>query len=238
MMSRLLLLVALRLDAAERAAQLLYLAFVGELLALGNLDELENLVHLVVQFFQRRGDEHGVLDGLTDGRGRCRPKVCWLDPLFLARRLGLTFTVLRTLLAARFARHFTLTWRFRCGSRYGFSDRSFDWRLGFVSLGRWRDFMRTEAFRSFGMRFAEPAFGLGFMFGVRRNLFGGGSSRLGNRFRLSGCVCGGGSFGFRFGGSGARAATAAATTPASAAAVAGSTRWIQIGFFVRHKFVP
>ena len=42
------LLLALRLDAAERAAQFFKLTFVGDFLALGNLDQLEDFVHLVV----------------------------------------------------------------------------------------------------------------------------------------------------------------------------------------------
>jgi hypothetical protein len=96
--------------------------------------------------------------------------------------------------------------------------------------------MRTETFGRFGMRLAETASGLGFMFGGRRNVFRCGGSRLGSHFRLRGRFWGGGRFSF---GSGrARNATAATTTPASAAPFAGVTRRIQIGFFVRHKIVP
>ena len=96
--------------------------------------------------------------------------------------------------------------------------------------------MRTETFGRFGMRLAETAFGLGFMFGRRRNFFRRGGGRLGSHFRLRGRVCSGGRF--SFGGGRACATTAAATTPASAAPFAGVTRRIQIGFFVRHRIVP
>jgi hypothetical protein len=105
----LLMLLALRLDAAQRAAKFLDLTFVGELLALSNFDEFENFIHLVVQFLQRRGDEHRVFDGLADGRGCRWPEIGGFDPLFLARRLGLALAVVWTLLAAWFARHFTCT---------------------------------------------------------------------------------------------------------------------------------
>ena len=43
-------LLTLRLDTAERTAKFLNLAFVGELLALSDLDELKDFVHLIVQF--------------------------------------------------------------------------------------------------------------------------------------------------------------------------------------------
>ena len=89
----------LRLDAAERAAKFVQLAFIGELLALGDFDEFQNFIHLVVQFFQRIGDERGVRNGLVNGSGFGGTKIGGLDPLALrggdARR--------RTLLA-RFTR--------------------------------------------------------------------------------------------------------------------------------------
>jgi hypothetical protein len=87
---------ALRLDAAERAAEFVQLAFISELLALGDFDEFQNFIHLVVQFLQRIGDERGVRNGLVNGGGFGGAKIGGLDPLALRRRhMG---TRLRTLL--------------------------------------------------------------------------------------------------------------------------------------------
>jgi hypothetical protein len=138
------LLLALRLDAAERAAQFLDLAFVGDLLALGDFNEFEDLVHLVVQFFQRIGDEQGVLDGLADRRGSGGTEIGGFYPLPLrgrnaGRRLWRAFGA--TIFAARFAALFTTRFatrfatRFWCGSRCGFGDRSFSDGFRFVRFG-------------------------------------------------------------------------------------------------------
>ena len=73
----------MRLDAAERAAEFFQLAFVGEFLALGDLDEFQNFIHLIVQLFQRVGDERGVRDGLVNRGGFSRAEISGLDPLAL-----------------------------------------------------------------------------------------------------------------------------------------------------------
>jgi hypothetical protein len=83
------------------------------------------------------------------------------------------------------------------------------------------------------MRFAKTAGGLGFVFDGRRNFFGRCYSCLDSRFCRGRNVRSGGRFACRSGGT--CNATAAAASPASAATLAGATRWIQIGFFVRHK---
>ncbi len=163
------LLLALRLNTAECAAQFFKLAFVGNLLAFGNLDQLENFVHLVVQFFQRGGDEQGMFDRLADGRGRSGAEIGWLDPLTLAdrnarRRLRRAFvaTIFAAVITPRVAAFVTagFAWRFRRGSC--FRDR-----FSLVSFGVRCDFVRTETFGHVGMRLAKTAGGFGFMLAVR-----------------------------------------------------------------------
>lgn len=76
-----------RLDAAESAAKFVNLAFVGELLTLGDLDEFEHFVELVNHLLERSGDFGGVRDGLTDGGGFGGAKISGPDPLTRLRRL-------------------------------------------------------------------------------------------------------------------------------------------------------
>jgi hypothetical protein len=251
------LLLALRLDAAERAAQFLDLAFIGDFLPLGNFNELEDFVHLVVQFFQRIGDEQSVFDSLADRRGRSGPEIGRLGPLTLSGRNAGWRRLCRTLGAAVFATLFTalfaafLTTRFtrlfRGRRRRDFSCRSFGDGFRLVRFSGRRDFVRAEALGGFGMRFTETSRCLGLVLVMIRmrdgcggfNRFSrraGASCRIGGgfeRFRRLGNVFGGGRFGS--GRSGARTTTAAATTAAAAAALGGSTRRIQIRLFVRHK---
>jgi hypothetical protein len=59
--------VAGRLDATERAAELVNLTFVGELLAFGEFDEFQNLVQLIRHLLERLGNLRGEFDGLADG---------------------------------------------------------------------------------------------------------------------------------------------------------------------------
>ena len=80
-------LPARRLDAAQRAAQLVNLALVGELLALGDLDEFQHLVELVNHLLERPGNLRGVRDGLADGRGFGGAEISGPGPLALAGRL-------------------------------------------------------------------------------------------------------------------------------------------------------
>jgi hypothetical protein len=72
--------LALRLDAAEHAAQLVQLAFVRQLLAVGNLDEFKDAIKFVSHLLERLGNLRGVLDGLADGRGLGGTKIGGLDP--------------------------------------------------------------------------------------------------------------------------------------------------------------
>jgi hypothetical protein len=227
-------LLPLRLDAAQCAAKFLKLAFVGDFLPLGDFDEFQNFVHLVVQFLQRRGDEHRVFDGLTDGRGRGGTKIGGLDPLALRRRnarrrlwrANVAAFIPTLLFAARLAR------RFR-------RRRGFGCRLRFVGFGGRRVFLRTETFRHIGMWLAKTAGGFGLVFrvlGVFRcfSRWRGGFNCFGRGRNFFGV----GRTGFcRYG---PRAATTATATTATATVAAGRTARrgrVQIGLFVRHKIV-
>lgn len=61
--------LARRLDAAERAAEFVNLAFVGELLPLGDLDQFQHFVEMINHLLEAVGNFRGVLDRLADGRG-------------------------------------------------------------------------------------------------------------------------------------------------------------------------
>ena len=215
-------LVARRLDAAERAAEFLNLALVGELLALGEFDEFEDFVQLVNRVFERLGDFRGVRDGLADGRGFRRTKIGGFDP-----RLGaLRFRALRfgpTLVPAVARGKFSRLCGGRTNSfRFG---RSFSGRRGFFGRRGFTGF--------FGMRFAKIAGGVGFRFRAL-GVNGGFSSRFRHRERGRNFLNGSGG---SFSGGGARAV--ATTTAAATAASSGTARsggQVQIGLFVRHKF--
>ena len=200
---------ARRLDAAERAAKFVNLALVGELLALGDLDEFQHFIELVNHLLERLGNLGGVRDGLADGRDFGGAEISGLDPRFRAHRF-------RAAVRPAFAGKFTLRLALRPGFRRGeiFSGR-FHHRL-FPRLG----FVRGKVGGRFRVRLAEIAGGIGLvMFRVLgsfrrrricfkyfrrgRNFFGTGRAGLGDY--------------------GARAAATATTTTATAAA-AGTSR--------------
>jgi hypothetical protein len=200
----------LRLDAAQRPTKFLKFAFVGDFLPLGDFDEFQNFVHLVVQILQRRGDEHRVFDGLADGGRRGGTEISGLDPLALGRRNAgrrLRRALIAAVIPARFAARRAR--RFR---------RSFSNRFRLVRLGGRRVLMRVKTFGRFRMRLAEAAGGFGFVFRVR------GFSRFDRGGDFSAGFSGfrrGGNFPGRFFRRRARTAGAAATTAAAAAAIAG-----------------
>jgi len=70
-----------RLDAAERAAELIDLAFIGELLALGEFHKFQNLIQLVDRVLELLGNFSRMQDGFVDGRGSSRTEIGGLDPL-------------------------------------------------------------------------------------------------------------------------------------------------------------
>jgi hypothetical protein len=113
------LLAAGRLDATQRAAQFVNLAFVGQLLAFGNLNEFEHFVELVNHPLERRGDFRGVFNGLTNGRGFSGAEIGGLDPRLGARRFRAAFgpAFFRATLARRFGSviRFRRNVRFRSG---------------------------------------------------------------------------------------------------------------------------
>jgi len=202
-------LTARRLDAAERAAEFVKLALVGELLTLGDLDEFEHFVELVNHLLERLGNFRGVRDGLADGRGFGGAKIGGLGPLTLARRFRAAF---RPAVTGKFA--------LRPARRPGF-------RRGEIFSGRFRHrffhrfgFVRGKVGGRFRVWLAEIAGGIGLVMirvlgGFRRrrvwfncfrggrNFFGTGRAGLGNN--------------------GTRAAATATTTTATAAA-AGTSR--------------
>jgi len=63
------------LDTSQCAAQFVNLAFVGELLPLGNLDEFEHFVEMINHLLEAIGNFRGVFHGLTDGRGVGGPEI-------------------------------------------------------------------------------------------------------------------------------------------------------------------
>ena len=218
------MLAAGRLDAAQRAAQFINLAFVGQLLAFGNLNEFEHFVELVNHLLERRGDFRGVFNGLTDGRGFGGAEIGGLDPRFGPRRFRAAFG--SAFFGATFARRFGSVFRFR---------RRVSFRIGFdrVSFRRVR-FMGGKIRWRVGMRLTEIAGRIGFMFGVVgwiRQI--GGRGVWFNRFRRRGNFSGSGL------GGGTRATTAATATAPAPAAIGGTTGGgrVQIGMFVRHKFL-
>jgi hypothetical protein len=153
-----LLLPPRRLDATERAAQFVNLALVGELLALGDLDEFKHLVKVVNHLLERLGDLGGVLDGLADGRGLGGPEIGGLDPRLGALRFR---AALGTALALKLARGHGGAGRF--GFRRGRSRGNF--RRRFFGGGQRRIFDRRGKFGGFlGMRLAEAAGCVGFVF--------------------------------------------------------------------------
>ena len=208
---RWLLLAAGRLDTAERAAKFFDLSFVGELLALGDLDELKHFVELVNHLLERLGNFGGVRDGFADGRGFGGAKIGGLGPLTLRRRF-------RPAVARRFG---SARWLRRVGS----------FRGGF-------GLVRGKFGRRFRVRFAKIAGGIGLVFGVFGVLrcFGGRRDGI-NRFRcgrnfFGASYAGLGNYGTR---------TTAPAAPATAPAIipGGTTRRgrIQVGLFVWHKIV-
>lgn len=82
-MMMLLRRLALGLDAAQGAAQLLNLALVGDLLPLSDFDQFQDFVQLIVKFFQSAGNEGGVGHRFMDGAGLGGPEIRGTDPLAL-----------------------------------------------------------------------------------------------------------------------------------------------------------
>ena len=119
-------LAARRLDAAERAAEFVNLTLVGELLALGDLDEFEHFVKLVNHLLERLGNLGGVRDSLVDSRGFGGTKISGLDPRLLAQRFRAAFG---TALAWKFALRSGLRRGRSCTG--GFRHRLFHW-VGFM----------------------------------------------------------------------------------------------------------
>jgi len=101
-----------RLDAAERAAEFVNFALIGELLAFGDFDEFEHFVKLVDHLLERLGDFRGVGDGLADGGSFRRTKIGRLDPRLRTQRF-------RAALGPLFTLKFTL----RLAGRWGGADR-------------------------------------------------------------------------------------------------------------------
>jgi hypothetical protein len=205
-------LVTRRLDAAERAAEFVNLALVGDFLALGKLHEFENRVKLINGVFERLGNLGGVRDSLADGRGFRRAKIGGFDPWLRARRFrAAVFGPLGRFRAA-FAFRFRLRFRRGRNFRGWFSGRVRN-RLGHWLTGRIRNFFRWRNVAGFfGMRLAEVAGGVGFGLGFRD---GGVNGGFFHRFRRRGNFLGGGNG--RFSGGGTRTAATAAA-PATAAA--------------------
>jgi hypothetical protein len=83
--------LARRLDAAEHAAQLFQFTFIGELLALGNLDQFENSVEFFGHLLECLGYLRGMLDRLADGRNLSRTKISRFDPRLGPRRFRAAF---------------------------------------------------------------------------------------------------------------------------------------------------
>ena len=211
---------ARRLNAAERAAKLINLALVGELLALGDLNEFENLIELVNHLLERLGNLRGMGDGFADGRGFGGTEIGGLDPRLRAHRFRAAF---RTPLAGKFALRFGL----RCRRNFsgGFRHRLFH-RLGFV---------RGKIGGRFDVRFAKIAGGIGL---VMIRMFGSFTRRCRwfNRFRCGRNFFGTGRAGLGHYRTRAAATTATATATAIAAWAGCGCGRFQIGMFVRHKF--
>jgi hypothetical protein len=196
-------LLARRLDAAERAAQLLDLTLVGELLALGDLDEFKHLVKLVNHLLERFGNLGGVRDGLVDGRGFGGTKIGGFDPRLGPRRFRAAFLPL--VAGRKFA---GLRGRRANSGRFG---RGFFGRHRLFNCGGFRRFLEML----FGMRLAEIAGGVAFRFRAV-GVDGGFIRRF--RFRRGKVRRDFGGDGGSFCGRGARAA---ATTSATATAASG-----------------
>ena len=201
---------ARRLDAAERAAQLVNLALVGELLALGDLDEFQHFVELVNHLLERLGNLGGVRDGLADGRGFGGAEIGGFDPRLGAQRFR---AAVRPAFAGKFALRFAWRPGFRRGKIFGgrFRHRRFR-RIGF---------MRGKISGRLRVRLAEIAGGIGL---VMFRVFGGFRwwRVWFNRFRRGRNFFGAGRAGF--GDHGTRAAATAATATATAVAAGTGCR--------------
>ena len=154
------LFAARRLDATKRAAKLFKLAFVGKLLALGDLDEFQHFVELVNHLFERFGNLRGMGDGLADGRGFGGTEIGGLRPLPLRRwfRATVGSANFGPAVTRGFARRHGSTRRLRRigGFRDGF---------GLVSFLR-PGFGRGKLGGRFRVRFAKIAGRIGFVFRV------------------------------------------------------------------------
>jgi hypothetical protein len=193
------------LDAAERAAEFVNLAFVGELLAFGDLDEFEHFVEMINHLLEAIGNFSGVFHSLANGRGvggfeigitrTLRSQLgCRLafNPLVALRPVS-PVRAFRPLLhkALRRRADGLGAFAFHC-CRSWLRNRSFPGH--FDHSGFWRDFMSRRSGRIFRS--------------------GIGDRRVGRRR--------------------ARAGATTTTTATSAAAAVGATRGgqVQIGLFV------
>ncbi|HEV2692969.1 MAG TPA: hypothetical protein VG347_08755 [Verrucomicrobiae bacterium] len=224
-----------RLDATQCAAQFIDLAFIGQLLTLGQFYEFQNLIQLVDRVLERLRDLRRMQNRFMDGRARCRPEINRLHPLFGALRfraaLWETVALLRFMLLLgmrRMTRRFPF-WRRRMLPGRFRSVRFFRFRLRFRG---------GKISRFLGMRLAKTpgVFRLHILasFGVLSNL-----SRLtGRRARLlfiNGIFsrCG------RFFSRRTRSAAAPTATTAATATIGGTSRRcgrLQVGIFVWHRF--
>ena len=89
-------LMTRRLDAAQRAAEFVNLAFIGQLLALGKFHEFQDFVQLINRVLERFGDLGGVQDGLMDGRNIGGTEISGFDPRFGAGGFGTAFGAILT----------------------------------------------------------------------------------------------------------------------------------------------
>lgn len=165
------LFAARRLDAAERAPQFVNLAFIGKLLAFGDLDEFKHFVQMVNHLLERRGHFCGVLDSLTDGRGFSGAEIGGLDPRFGPLRFRAAFgPAIFRVTPARL-----VTRRFGCVGRF-YRSRCFRCRFGIVGFHGFR-FVGSKISRHIRMRLAEITSGFSFLFrvvGVIHRLVGRG----------------------------------------------------------------
>jgi hypothetical protein len=201
-----------RLDAAQRAAEFVNLAFVGNFLALGQLYKFENFVKLINGVLERFGDLRGVGYSLVDGRSFCRAKIGGLGPCSGARRFGTPWFMARRALCRRF----------RCALNFG---RGFSGTIG----GNLRNFFRRGIGMIIRMRFPKIA---GIIADGFRDFAGSSGNFPGFRrgWNFFG-DCG------RFSDTCTRsAASSAAPAPATSAGTPRGGGQIQIGLFVRHKF--
>jgi hypothetical protein len=225
-----------RLDAAERTAKFIDLAFIGELLTLSQFNEFQNLIQLVDRVLQRLGDLGRMQNCLVDGGSCCRPEISRLHPLLGTLRLRPAFRRTVSLRLRLLLRLMPILWLLSmlrgfplwCGGMF-FGRLRHGWLPGFRFI-----FRSGKISRFLGMRLAKTTGVFSLRgFGSFGRLTGGNT-----RFRGVGHV---------FTGSGrgglvcrrTRATGAATATTTATAAIGGASRGcgrLQIGLFVWHRF--